>query len=523
MTSGSVFTRPVALVAAGLVLFATGALVTYLFLGRGAPSTSAGGAPATLPATPPAVAAPAIEPHAQASGPLPDVAVPVAADAARRAGIEVQTVRAGTVAGRLLLPGSVQPNQYRQVIVTPLVSGRVTSVAVQLGDRVARGAALARIYSSDLSEAQTRYISLRAELTAADARLKRTTRLAEIGAASRQELEMEEAQRTRLATEVQGVEARLRELGLSSQRLAAMSTPSQVSAIVVVPSPLEGIVTERKANNGLVVDPSAELFTVASLSPVWVIADVQEADLARVRVGSPATVTSDAYPGLAVAGKVTYIAPEVRAETRTAQVRVEIPNSDGRLRFGMFAHVEVAAPGAPGAVAVPLEAVQSIAGREFVYIARPGRSDEYIEREVTTGARDRDRVEILRGLEGGEAVVTRGSFLIRAERERLGLRTARPGSAAPTPAVGGPVKVTVGDAGFDPARIEVRKEGPVTLVFTRVSDATCAKELVVPGQDIRRPLPLNTPVTVEMTAGPGEVVFSCGMNMLKGAVVVAGR
>lgn len=520
MTEGSVRSRHFTLAAGGAALFVGGALVSHLVLGRAAPPMEPEGATSTHVPQSAAGGATGL-PH-EPTGPLPDVTVPVPADAGERIGIQVAAARAGGVARRLRLPGTVEPNQYQQVIVTPLVSGRVTSVDVQLGDRVRRGAALARIYSSDLSEAQTKYVSLRAELGAADARLKRTTRLVEIGAASRQELEAEEAQRTRLATEMQGAASRLRELGLSPQRVSAMSSPSQVSASVVVPSPTTGVVTERKANTGLVVDPSTALFTIAALSPVWVIADVQEADLARVRIGNDATVTSDAFPGLVLSGKVAYIAPDLRAETRTAQVRVEVPNRDGQLRFGMFVHVDVAVPASSSGASVPAEAVQTIGARHFVYIAPPGRSGEYIEREVTVGARDDEAVEIVRGINAGDVVVTTGSFLVRAERERLGLRAPAPVSPAPQAATSpGPVKITVGDGGFEPARVEVSKGTRITLEFTRVSEKTCATEVAVPDQQIKRALPLNTPVTVDVSVETvGEIVFTCGMNMLKGAVVV---
>jgi RND family efflux transporter MFP subunit len=512
--------RPVgrtALIAGGLALFAAGAVVSALLMGRG---VSKSHAPDTTAATAPAASPPAPVP----TGPLPDVTVPVSADQAARAGIEVAAAKSRVVAARLRLPGTVQPDEYGQVVVTPFVSGRVTSVSAQLGDRVQRGAPLARIYSSDLADAQAKYASTRAELAAAEQRLARTTRLVEIGAASRQELEADEAMRARLAAEVQGAGARLRELGLSPERAA--TTPSAASASVTVPAPLTGIVTARKANVGLVVDPGSELFTVASVSPVWVIADVQEADLSKVRIGGAATVVADAFPDRRINGKVSYISPDLRPETRTGQLRVEVPNPGGDLRFGMFVNVDLVTPQASAAVTVPAEAVQTIGARHFVYVAPAGETGEYVEREVTVGTREGDAVEILHGVEAGDQVVTKGSFLLRAERERLGLRppdaSARsqgPASASETaPRI---VKVTVVESGFEPSRIPAAPGSRVTLEFTRLVELSCATEVVVPSQKIRKALPLNTPVQVEILVPPsGGVAFACGMNMHKGAVVV---
>lgn len=507
------------LIAGGVALFGAGAILTALLMGRVADPT---GEVDTMPGmeAPPPVTRPS--PSAPAAGPLPDITVPLSAESADRAGIELATAQRRVVATRLRLPGTVQPNEYQQVVVTPLVSGRVTAVSVQLGDRVARGAPLARIYSSDLAEAQSKHASLRAELQAAEQRLARTTRLVEIGAASRQELEADEAQRGRLAAELQGAAARLQELGVSPQRTAA------AAASVTVPAPIAGVVIDRKANIGLVVNPSTELFTVASLSPVWVIADVQEADVSKVHVGDAATIEADAFKDRTLTGKVSYIAPDLRPETRTAQVRVEVPNPDGDLRFGMFVNVELITPRPSAVVTVPVDAVQTIGARHFVYVAPAGETGEYIEREVSLGAREDGTVEILRGVAEGERVVARGSFHVRAERERLGLRPelGRAAGAGPptTPSTtqgGAVVKVTVGDAGFDPARIPVRPGHPVTLEFRRVSEKTCATEIVVPSQGIREALPLNKPVRVEIRPpARGEVGFSCGMDMLKGAVVV---
>jgi len=504
------------LAAGGLALFAAGALASYLLAGRW---SNAPDRPASAPVTQPALASKPAAPRAiEFSGPLPDVRVPVAAEMARRAGIEVTTARSAVIAERLRLPGTVEPNQYRQVVVTPLVSGRVTSVTAQLGAAVSRGTALAEIYSSELADAQTKYIGMRADLAAADQRLTRTSRLVEIGAASRQELESVQADRTRLAAEVEGAASRLRLLGLSGERLASMSTPAHVAGTVTVRAPSAGVVTERKANIGLVVDTATQLFTVTSLSPVWVIADVHERDLGKVRVGSIATVTSDGSTDV-LQGTITYVAPDVRAETRTAQARVELANPGGRLRFGMFVNVEVMTPGTRAGVVVPADAVQAVGSRYFVYVAAPGPGGAYLEREVTVSARDGNVVEVLHGLVAGDVVVTAGSFLVRAERERLGLRA--PAVEAATPEPSRTVKITASDTAFEPARVEVRQGERVVLEFTRVSETSCATEVSVPSLQIRKALPLNVPVRVDLRAAEtGEIAFSCGMAMLKGTVVV---
>ena len=500
----------VRLVLVAVLCFGAGGATMYLVRKSDAPHPPAAQSPVS--------SAPSVEamPAAAARGPLPDLVVPVSAELAQRAGIEVATVGHSSVRATLRVPGTVMPNQYRQVQVSSLVGGQVLRVSAELGDRVRRGAPMAQIFSSELAEAQTRYLSARAELAAADERLSRTKRLVAIGASSQQELEQTEADRTKLATDVEGVAAKLRLFGMSSAAIARLKSAADIGAAVTVTAPADGVITERTANQGVVVMPSTPMFVISSISPVWVIADVAERDLSRVRMGTPATVQADgAAP---VIGKVVYISPDVRPETRTAQVRVETPNN-GALRFGMLVNVELADSGTSAVLTVPDAAVQSLGGRSVVYLARADRPGEYIEREVTTGARGNGAVEIVSGLQPGDRVVTNGSFYVRAERERLGLRQAPQASTA----AGShrTVQVAITEAGFTPARVEVPAGSHVTLVMTRKVEATCGTDVVVGGRKAADSLPLNKPVSIDVgTVNRGEITFTCGMNMLKGTIVV---
>jgi hypothetical protein len=152
----------------------------------------------------------------------------------------------------------------------------------------------------------------------------------------------------------------------------------------------------------------------------------------------------------------------------------------------------------------------------LVNVAAPGT---FVEREVRLGATTTGGVEVLSGVQAGDAIVVEGSFFVRAERERLGLRPA-PG---PAPADGQvqSARIEVNDQGFVPASVTLRAGAPARLTFVRTSDKTCATEVMVPSLNVKRPLPLNQPVTVDVTSPqPGDIAFACGMNMWKGVVVV---
>jgi RND family efflux transporter MFP subunit len=431
------------------------------------------------------------------------------------------------------LPGVVEPNAYRLVTVTPLVGGRVTRVSAELGAHVRRGQTLAQIYSPELAEAQTKYVSARAMLDAHDRELQRTQKLVEIGAASRQELERIHAEHAAQSATVQSARSQLELLGVAASTIDSLGSGTTVNATTSVPAPIDGVVTERTANVGLNVDPATALFTVVDLSRVWITADVYEKDFSRVRVGSDATITTAAFPGVSLRGRVSYIDPQVNPETRTAKIRIEVPNPRGELRLGMYTDVVVSgAPGAPVPV-IPRSAVQNVGDRTVVYLAAPREPSKFIEREVRLGQPSGEGVEVASGVQPGDVVVAEGSFFVRAERERLGLRPAGATAAAgtgtpPASAMQGDqqakpqtAKIVVTEQGFDPAKVSLRAGSLARLTFVRTTDKTCATEVVFPSLNIKRPLPLNKAVVIEFTpAKPGEIAFACGMNMLRGAVVV---
>ncbi len=456
--------------------------------------------------------------------PLPDVTIMLTKDAVERAGITVTPVTAGNRTATMQLPGVVEPNAYKQVVVTPLVAGRITRVLAELGQQVKQGQTLAQVFSPELADAHTKYVSARAELDAHERELRRTEKLVEIGAASRQELERIHAEHTARTADVQSARSRLELLGVPASAIDNAGVGKPVGANTGVPSPLSGVVTERLANVGQNVDTATKLFTVVDLSTVWVVADVYEKDFARVRIGSPVTVTTEAYPGLALQGRISYIDPQVSADTRTAKARVEVPNPRAELRLGMLARVSVGDAGQGSLPVIPRTAVQNIGDRDVVYVVNPSEPGKFVEREVRLGDATGDQVPVLAGLSVNDVVVSEGSFYVRAERERLGLRPpaeAGPGSAAAPSPPQNVSRVMVSEKGFEPARVTVRSGVPARITFVRTSDATCATEVVIPTFNIKRALPLNQPVTVEFTPQEtGDVEFICGMQMCKGTVVV---
>jgi cobalt-zinc-cadmium efflux system membrane fusion protein len=339
-------------------------------------------------------------------------------DAVTRAGIRTTAVKSHAAVERITVPGTVTSDAYRDTRVNALVGGVVTRVAAELGSRVPRGDPLAVIFSNELAEAQMRYLSMQAMLEADHMKVERTQKLEAIGAASRQELEEVTAVHVGHETEVAASRQRLLLLGLSPERVAALKEASQVVSDVVVPSPVEGVVITRTVNPGQVVSAGQDLFVVADLRTVWVIGDLYEKDFGSVRIGTPATVAVPAAPQNIQRGRVTYIDPRVDPATRTAKVRVEVPNRPGDLRLGMYVSVSFEEGGTRQRVVIPQQAVQTVGDQSVVYVPSAEGEGQFEERRVKLGATLGDRVEVLEGLKPGEQIVTEGSFFLRAEATR---------------------------------------------------------------------------------------------------------
>ncbi|PYS59410.1 MAG: hypothetical protein DMF74_21385, partial [Acidobacteria bacterium] len=312
--------------------------------------------------------------------------------------------------------GVVQANIYNETQVVSLVGGIVRSVSAELGHQVRRGQRVAVVFSSELAEAQSRYLTAVAALDEHHRHHLRTIKLVEIGAASRQDLEMSTSQYREAESNLVSLRQKLLLLGMTAQRIDSLNSASQISSEVTVPSPSSGTVTSRTVNPGEVIEVNKEMMRVTDLSTVWVIGQVYEKDLATVRVGSGANITSDAYPGRVFRGRVSYVDPKIDPATRTAQVRIELANPRQIFKIGMYVNIAFGAlgPAEKTTPVVPKDAVQSIGNQQFVFVAT-GKPEEFILRPLRVGPEANGFYPVLEGLSAGDRVVVAGSFMLRAE------------------------------------------------------------------------------------------------------------
>lgn len=401
-------------VVAGLVLLALGVAGGVVWSERRTPAAarpSAGAAP-SMPGMP----MPA-NPATTADRPDETVEVSLTQEAVERAGIKIEAVRTEPVTEGVSLPGTVTSNAYRDTKVNALVGGVVRQVTVELGAQVKRGEPLAVVFSSDLADAQMKYLSMRAMLEADHQKLVRTEKLVALGSASRQELEEITATHVGHATEVAAARQRLILLGLADRQLDALTDAAHVVSEVTVPAPANGVLIARTVNPGQVVGAGQDLFVVTDLSTVWAIGDLYEKDFPLVRLGSSASVTVPAT-NQTLRGRVAYIDPRVDPASRTAKIRVEVPNASGNLRLGMFVTMGIETGSSLRMTVVPQSAVQAVGERMVVYTPVEGDDGRFTERPVKVGPSRGNLVQVLEGLKPGEKVVTAGSFFLRGEATR---------------------------------------------------------------------------------------------------------
>lgn len=348
--------------------------------------------------------------------------ITLSSEAAQNARIKIETVgekSMGAEATGAPVTGTVQANIYRSTPLVSLVGGIVRRVNAELGQNVRQGQSLAVVFSDDLAKAQSEYLSTVAELEEHHKHHSRTMKLVEIGAASREELEQATTKLRTAEAAVASQRQRLLLLGLPAQRISQLNSSAQVTSEVTLPAPVSGTVISRAVNPGEVITADKELLRVSDLSSVWVIAQVYERDLGKIRIGSGVSVTSDAYPGRVFRGQVSYIDPVIDQATRTAQVRVELANPGQFLKIGMFVNVAFATLGGSESTTpvVPKVAVQNVNNQQVVFVAK--EPNVFAMRPVRLGAEGNGLFPVLEGLAIGDQIVTEGSFLLRAEWLKL--------------------------------------------------------------------------------------------------------
>ncbi len=283
-------------------------------------------------------------------------------------------------------------------------------------DRAVKLIEIGAISREELEQDRTKLKTAEAELENARKQYGRASEIARLAPTSNAEFEQATVKLRTAESEIASAKQRLIVLGLSPQKVNALRSPSQISSELAITAPVSGTVTARSVNQNEVIEANKELMKITNLSTVWVIAQVYEKDLAQLRTGSGASVTSDAFPGKLFRGQVSYIDPNINQETRTAQVRVELENPGQLFKIGQYVNVAFGSMGMAEKTAPVIlsAAVQNINNQQIVFVAT-GNANVFALKPVRLGTENNGQYVVLEGLNVGDKIVTEGSFLLRAE------------------------------------------------------------------------------------------------------------
>jgi len=269
---------------------------------------------------------------------------------------------------------------------------------------------------------------------------------------------------------------RLKQWGVPQREIARLESTGEIQQELQVDSPVSGYITERNALPNLTVQPETRLYSVADLSTVWVLAEVFQNDLGRIKVGDRASLTVDSYPGRTFEGRVNFIYPQVDMTTRTARARLVFSNPGLKLTPGMFVNVTLKIAMGKQLV-IPATGVLQSGTRQIVFVSR---EDGYIEpREVQLGSRAGDDFIVLKGLKVGEEIVTSANFLIDSESQlqaALGSFVPPPPGAGSAGAMNAPqanIELSTDPApprkGIDTIRVKLSETGGAPISGAEVS------------------------------------------------------
>jgi membrane fusion protein, heavy metal efflux system len=339
--------------------------------------------------------------------------------------IEVATVDDQVVDDTIVTTGTISLDDLRTGHVFPPVTGRVTKIIAQLGQRVKKGDPLATIESPDIGNAVSDAHKAEADLIAAEHDLRRKKDLYTQKAASAADVETSEDAERNAKAEL--------ERARQKQFLLRVGNVDAVTQTYTLPSPIDGEVLLRNINPGVEVQGQysggagntclpglttnaacGELFTIGELDKVWVLGDLYEVDFPRVHVGATAKVTAVAYPGRALTGTVDWVSGSLDPSTRTAKVRCTFDNPDRTLRPMMYSTVQISVDPTK-ALAIPRAALVRLGEYDVVFL-QVGESEGRVHFErlpvAVAEGKSTDYVAVKHGVEAGQKIVVQGASLL---------------------------------------------------------------------------------------------------------------
>ena len=316
------------------------------------------------------------------------------------------------------ISGRIEANERQVTRIGASVTGRVTDVLVEVGDRVQTGQPLARVSGPELTTAQLSYLRAHAATALAERAVDRAKQLIQADVIGSAELQRRESELAISRAELRAAGDQLRLMGLPAdavERLRAQGTLHPHAAVVAT---LAGVVIERKVSQGQVAQPGDPLFTVADLGTVWVVGALPEQTARTVQVGQQVDIDVPALGNRQLSGKIVFVGDTVSPETRTVAIRTQVDNRQRDLKPEMLATMRIQGP-AQHMLALPASAVVRENDRDHVYVKKA--SNHYRLTPIELGVASGNMRPVLKGVSEGTEVVVEGAFHLNNERKRAEL------------------------------------------------------------------------------------------------------
>lgn len=352
-------------------------------------------------------ASPADKPAATPELPFfEDGVVRLPAAFAERIGLKTQVAAVTDIAPVVYVTGVLEFDEQLIAAVGSRISGRVKEVRVIEGTKVKPGDTLATLESAELGKAQAEIFSVKARAQYAGTDEARKKKLLEEGIASQRSLELASQESLITGAELRAAKQRVQALGGSDSGKAL--------GVMALTSPIAGDVVKVHVFRGQAVEPSYTAFTIADRSSLWVRLSVFEGEVGNVRVGDTVELSAQVSADEVLTGKVTFISTVLDPVTRSAEVRVIVPNETGRLRVGQAVNARIRPSAASKrALAVPRNTIVQVDGKPTVFVAIDATG--VVPRPVELGVQGADLVEITSGIAEGDKIVTDGVFALKSE------------------------------------------------------------------------------------------------------------
>ena len=323
--------------------------------------------------------------------------------------VQIVTVQPSKLTRTLRLTGAVAYNAFSTTPVITQVGGPVAKILVVPGDRVKRGQPLLEVSSPDYSLLLAAYLKARDTFRVADKNYLRAQDLFAHHAIADRDLLQAESDRIQAQADLSAAEEGMKILGIPNP---GDLEKSPISAQIPLLAPIGGEIVERLVSPGQVMQAgTTQAFTISDMSTVWVLANIYQGDLAYVKDGDQATITTDSYPDK-FSGKISFISPALDPNTRTLQARIVVDNPGGKLKKDMYCVATVTAGTISNAIAVPDSSIlRDDENQPFVYVATS--SNQFGRRQVDIGQSDNGQTQILKGLSPGDRVAANGSLFLQ--------------------------------------------------------------------------------------------------------------